>query len=58
MFHKHYPRTNLCPSLSPIAHFVSEIERLLYDRTRTIEIEKLRPKGVVRKRVAFPHGGD
>ena len=36
----------LCPSVSPIAHLVVAIEHLLYDHARTIEIVKLRPKGI------------
>ena len=39
-------RTNLAASFRPIAGSVSEIWRLLCDDARTLELEKLRSKGV------------
>ena len=50
---KYNIRTNLCSSLRPIARSVSEIFSLLCDDARTIELQKLRSKGVAMRAHAF-----
>ena len=37
-------RINLCPSLSPIARLVLEIEHLLCDRARILEVKETTPR--------------
>ena len=46
MVDKLYHRANPCSSLTPIAHFVVEIQHFVCDRATPPIIEKLRSKGV------------